>query len=230
LTDGLDWGAVPAGVERVRAAIARESPHPSSVAIVAVTKGFPLGAVLAARATGVSDIGENYAAELVQKAARLASEGSEESHPIRWHFLGVLQRNKLRRLAPIVSCYHGVARVAEGEEIARQGGSPELLVELDTTGDRGRNGVAAGEVAGLVAGLRRLELDVRGLMTVAPPDPRAARAAFATLAEIADDLGLPERSMGMSEDYEVALAMGSTMVRIGRALFGPRPFGKELAQ
>ena len=97
------------------------------------------------------------------------------------------------------------------------------MIQVDCTGIAGRNGCSVGDAPELAEGLRGLDLEVQGLMTVAPPEPSAADAAFRSLGRLADSLGLPERSMGMSEDLEAAVAAGSTMVRVGRALFGERP-------
>jgi uncharacterized pyridoxal phosphate-containing UPF0001 family protein len=189
---------------------------------VAVTKGFGLEAVRAALAVGHVDIGENYAGELVRKASAL--EALEPGHGVVWHFLGGIQRNKVARVAPFVALYEGVDRLEEGRAIARHAPGARVLVEVDTTGQPDRGGVAPGEVAPLVAGLGGLGLDVRGLMTVAPQDdPAGASRAFSTVAGLVGELGLAEASMGMTDDFEAAVAAGSTMVRVGRALFGPRP-------
>jgi PLP dependent protein len=185
------------------------------VRIIAVTKGFSSDAVRAAREAGLTDLGENYAAELRQKAP--GPPGT------RWHFLGAVQRNKVGSLAPLVDVWQGVTRLPEGERIARFASGAEVLVQVDCTGLPGRNGCRPEEVPALVEGLSSSGLRVSGLMTVAPPDPAGAEAAFSTVRDLADDLGLPERSMGMSDDLEAAVAAGSTMVRIGRALFGERP-------
>jgi hypothetical protein len=185
------------------------------VRILAVTKGFDSGAVGAARAAGLTDLGENYAAELREKAP-LAPDGT------RWHFLGAVQRNKVSQLAPLVAVWQGVARLAEGARIAQFAPGATVLVQVDTTGRPGRNGCVPGEVEALVGGLAGLDLRVAGLMTVAPPGEGAA-AAFKQVARLADSLGLPERSMGMTDDLEAAVAAGTTMVRVGRALFGDRP-------
>jgi uncharacterized pyridoxal phosphate-containing UPF0001 family protein len=212
-----------------RSRIADAGATPSAVRVVAVTKGFGPEAVAAALGAGIDDVGENYAQELLGKhraltggdrRAELAGHGATR---LRWHFLGSVQRNKVAQLAPVVACWQGVARAAEGEAIARRRPGATVLVEVDLTGAPGRNGCAADEVPGLVAGLRRLDLDVRGLMTVAPRDRGAAGAAFRAVRRLADDLELPERSMGMSDDYVLAVREGSTMVRLGRALFGDRP-------
>jgi len=118
-----------------------------------------------------------------------------------------------------------VARFSEGERIARFAPGARVLVQIDYTGLPGRNGCAAADAPALVEALLGLRLAVEGLMTVAPADPSAAAAAaaFGSLGRLADALDLPERSMGMSGDLEAAVAAGSTMVRVGRALFGERP-------
>jgi PLP dependent protein len=199
---------------------------PAGVRVVAVTKGFGPEAVIAARHAGLQDVGENYAQELLAKYRTLngsATAGSEEVAGLRWHFLGAIQRNKVPQLAGVVSCWQGVSRPAEGEAIARRRPGASVLVEVELTGVPGRNGCRPDDVAGLVMALRQLDLDVRGLMTVAPPDPGLARSAFVTVRRLADELELPERSMGMSDDYVLAVREGATMVRLGRALFGHRP-------
>ena len=200
----------------VRQRIERAGGDPARVRVVGVTKGFGADAVRAAREAGLGDLGENYAAELVAKAP--AADDA-----VVWHFLGAVQRNKVALLAPLVGLWQSVARQAEGARIARFAPGAGVLVQVDTTGLAGRNGCPPSDVGELVRGLLGLGLDVRGLMTVAAPGPQAARAAFELVGQLADELGLPERSMGMSDDLEAAVAAGSTMVRIGRALFGERP-------
>ena len=186
--------------------------------VVGVTKGFGPQAVSAARQAGLTDLGENYAAELVDKAA-----ADRDDPGVVWHFLGAVQRNKVAQLAPLVGLWQSVARAAEGERIARFAPGARVLVQVDTTGLAGRNGCSPNAAGELVARLGDLGLEVRGLMTVAAQGEGAAEEAFTTLGRLADRLGLEERSMGMSDDLEAAVAAGSTMVRIGRALFGARP-------
>ncbi len=184
--------------------------------MVAVTKGFGPEAVRAALAAGLHDLGENYAQELVAKAGLAGVEA-------RWHFLGAVQRRKIRLLAPIVDCWQGMAREVEGESLAEARPGASVLVQVDTSGLPGRGGCRPEQAAALVRSLAELGLDVRGLMTVAPPDPEDARAGFRVVRGLADQLGLPERSMGMSGDLELAVREGATMVRVGQALFGSRP-------
>jgi pyridoxal phosphate enzyme (YggS family) len=206
---------VAARLATVRARIRRAGGDPERVRVLAVTKGFGPEAVEAARAAGLTDIGENYAAELQAKAP--GPPGTQ------WHFLGAVQRNKVRALAPLVDVWQGVARFAEGERIARFAPGARVLIQVDYTGLPGRNGCAPEEAPALAEALVKLELQLQGLMTVAPPEPSAADAAFGSLGRLADELDLPERSMGMSADLEAAVAAGSTMVRVGGALFGERP-------
>ena len=184
-----------------------------------MTKGFGSDAVRAAVEVGLVDIGENYAAELESKAATAAGLPQQ----VVWHFLGAVQRNKVAALASRVGLWQSVAREAEGARIARFRPGAAALVQVDTTGLTGRNGCPPSEVAELTGRLRDHGLDVRGLMTVAAPGREAAEAAFATVARLADELGLEERSMGMSDDLVAAVQAGTTMVRVGRALFGDRP-------
>jgi hypothetical protein len=185
------------------------------VRVVAVTKGFGPEAVRAAQAVGLTDIGENYATELRAKAPGPPG--------LRWHFLGAVQRNKVRPLAPLVDVWQSVARFSEADRIAHYAPGAQVLIQVDCSGLPGRNGCVPGDVPALAEALSGLDLQVQGLMTVAPPGPSEAEAAFRTVRQVADALGLPERSMGMSDDLEAAVAAGSTMVRIGRALFGARP-------
>lgn len=187
------------------------------VTVVAVTKGHGAWAVEAARAVGLLDVGENYAQELVAKA-------SEVDRPdLRWHAIGRLQRNKVRRLAPIVSLWQSVDRLALGYEIARWAPEASVLVQVDVSGEPQKGGCPPHEVATLVRGLRTEGLEVRGVMAVGPTGPPALAAdGFRRAVAVADELGLPVRSLGMSADLEVAIEAGATMVRVGSDLFGPR--------
>lgn len=196
---------------------------PSTVRVVGVTKTFGPEVVRAAVAAGVTTLGENYVDEL--EAKRDATRGLD----VRWHFLGALQGNKIARAARAADVLCAVARAVELDRlgVARPGAT--LYVEVDFTGAPGRHGAAPEQVGDLVARGRDLGLRVEGLMTVAPLEPDAARAAFVATARLADRLDLVERSMGMSEDLELALGAGSTEVRVGRALFGPRGAATGLA-
>ena len=253
----VDPGDVAARVREVRRRIAAAGGDERRIRIVAVTKGFGPDAVRAAVAAGVCDVGENYADELVAKhAAAEAPAAAPPAAPAptatatavdapatatnaaaapppeggsRWHFLGRVQRNKVRRLAPVVHLWQGVDRAAAGREIASRAPGARVLVQLNLSGLERRNGCAPADAPGLVDELRAMELDVVGLMAVGPGGPpENARSAYRDLAAMADRLELPERSMGMTDDLEVAVEEGTTMVRVGRALFGARPVPTDL--
>jgi PLP dependent protein len=204
----------------VRERIAAAAPDPAAVRLVAVTKGFGVDAVRAALDAGVVDIGESYVQELVAKDAVL------DGDPLRprWHFIGRLQRNKVRKAAPVVALWHSVDRLELGAEIARRAPGAAVLAQVNTSGEAAKAGCPPGEAPRLVDDLGALGLDVAGMMTIAPAGPpEAARPAFAAARALRDRLGLRELSMGMSGDLEVALREGATLVRVGTDLFGPRP-------
>jgi PLP dependent protein len=216
----------------VRGRIDGAAPDPSAVRLVAVTKGFDVDVVRAALRAGLVDIGESYVQELVAKAVEVDAElddahraGAGEPYPApRWHAIGRLQRNKVRKAAPFVTLWHSVDRLSLGAEIARQAPGAAVLAQVNASGEQQKGGCAPGMAPGLVDGLRDLGLDVRGIMTIAPNGPaEAARPAFRTARELRDRLGLTELSMGMTGDLEVALQEGATLVRVGSGLFGPRP-------
>jgi uncharacterized pyridoxal phosphate-containing UPF0001 family protein len=220
---------VAARLEALGRRVAATGRDPSTVRVVAVTKGFDVTAVAAALGAGVVDIGENYATELVAKAALAA--GADGGPRPRWHYLGAVQRRRVRDLAPVVGCWQTVARVVEAEAIAGRAPGACVLVEIEVSGRDGRNGCSPAEAGALVDRCRALDLDVRGLMVVAPPGGvEVARAAFRTTARLGAALGLAELSMGMTGDLDVAVEEGSTMVRVGRALFGPRPEAADRAR
>jgi pyridoxal phosphate enzyme (YggS family) len=207
---------VRANLASITARISASGRDPLSVRIVAVTKTFGVSEVLVAHELGLRAFGENYVDELCSK--REATQDLEAS----WHFLGALQSNKIRRAVGCADVLCGVARERELEKIAALSSGIAIDIQVDFTDEAQRNGVAPTQVPELVERARALELRVRGLMVVAPPGESAAREAFRRTNELANDLGLVERSMGMSDDLELACAMGTTEVRIGRALFGSR--------
>lgn len=216
-----DPDAIAASAAEIRRRIDAAGGDPDRIKIVAVTKTFGPETARATLDAGLHRLGENYAAELVEKAHSLVD------CDVSWHFLGAIQTNKVGRLAPVTSVFESVTRQKEADAIAVRKPGASIMVQVDFTGRPGRNGVAPSEVTDVVERSRALGLDVQGLMTVAPLEPESARKAFRRLRELADDLGLPERSMGMTQDLEIAVEEGSTMVRVGRALFGDRPHRKD---
>lgn len=228
MTIALRWREVTA---RVAAACARAGRSAAEVTIVAVSKTHPAEAVRAARAAGATDFGENYAQELAAKAAELAAGASPP--PIRWHFIGRLQRNKVRLVAGRVALVHAVDTVELAEELGKRAGGAvqPILLAVNLAGEATKGGVtalAAPAIARALAGVAGTSLD--GLMTMPPPadDPEAGRPQFEALRALRDRLAgelgrpLPVLSMGMSHDFEVAIACGATHVRIGTAIFGSR--------
>ncbi len=203
---------------RIAGAAARAGRDPAEVTLVAATKTVEPARVQEVVDAGVPDLGENRAQELLTKTAVTAPlQGG-----VRWHFLGQLQRNKVRALAPWIACWQSVDRPELGVEIARRAPGARVLVEVNLGEEPQKGGCLPARVPGLVDDLRAAGLDVAGLMAV-PPHADDPRRWFAALREQAAALGLPELSMGMTDDFEVAVEEGATIVRVGRALFGPRP-------
>jgi pyridoxal phosphate enzyme (YggS family) len=204
--------------ERIAAAADRAGRDPAEVALVAASKTVPAELVAEAVALGVTDVGENRAQELVDKADALAGVTPT---PVHWHFLGRLQRNKVPSLASRLTWWQSVDREELGSTIARHAPEARVLVEVNLAGEPQKGGCAPSEAGPLADALRRLGLRVEGLMTI-PPQDDDPRRWFAALRNLAADLELRQLSMGMTDDYEVAVEEGATMVRVGRALFGPR--------
>ncbi len=186
------------------------------ITIIAVTKGHPVELAQQVAAAGIVDLGESYAQELVAKAPLVSG--------VRWHLIGRLQRNKVRSLAPLVALWHSVDRSELGTEIARRAPGASVLVQVNATGEMQKGGCPPEDVPRLVDALRADDLDVRGLMTVGVAgDDRATADAFSRTSSLAEALALPVRSMGMSDDWRIAVEHGATMLRIGRTLVGARP-------
>jgi len=211
--------------ERIELACARAGRDPGDVALIAVSKAHPEEAVRAAYAAGLRVFGENYAQELAHKATAL-----EDLPDIRWRFIGHLQRNKIKLIERAKATVDTVDSVRLAEAISSRAAAGdttvELLLQVNVGGEAQKSGCTAQEVPALVEAVRALpNVDLRGLMTVAPhyDDPDEARPVFAALRELAATHGLPELSMGMTHDLEAAVLEGATMLRIGTALFGPRP-------
>lgn len=215
----LTGAVVAQRLEEIRSRIADAGGAPETVRIVAVTKGFGPEAVSAAATAGCTDIGENYAQELIAKSEALGDSGATV------HFLGGIQRNKIGRLAPQVHVWQSVDRLEVGERIARLSPAAEVLIQVDLLGGAmpGRAGVPLTRVPDLVGELQVLDLRVEGLMAVGPPPPADPEPGFRRVVALAHELGLAQVSIGMSGDLEAAVRAGSTMIRVGTALFGSRP-------
>ncbi len=189
------------------------------VEVVAVTKGFDDWAIEAAIAAGCRVIGENYAQELLSKRAVVERLG-----PLV-QFIGRLQRNKVRQLVDLVDVWASLDRASVVDEVAKRAPGARVLIQVDTTGDPAKGGCRVEDTAALVERAATAGLVVDGLMTVGPTGeaPEAARSGFRRVRRLVDELGLTVCSMGMTGDLAVAVEEGSTQVRVGTALFGPRP-------
>lgn len=213
---------IPEQLEQVRervASAARASGRTAdAVTLVVVTKEVGVDAVRAALDAGATDLGENRAQELVPKAEAIARD---TSHAPRWHFIGRLQRNKVRAAAPHVALWQSIDREDLAREVAHRVPGAAVLVQVNVAGESQKGGCDPNDVDALVDACRALGCRVEGLMTV-PPATGDPRPVFARLRRMTDDLGLSVCSMGMSGDFEAAIAEGATMVRVGSAVFGPR--------
>jgi pyridoxal phosphate enzyme (YggS family) len=220
---------------RIEAAVGAAQRAPGSVRLIAVSKTFPASAVVAAIDENQHAFGENYVQEAVDKMAEVgAILGAAAAGRPEWHFIGPIQSNKTRAIAEHFDWVHGVDRLKVAQRLSaqRDASRPPLnvLIEVNVDGEASKSGVAPAEVEPLARAIVGLPgLCLRGLMTVPAPrdDEAGQRAVFARLRRLADDLrdrGLPcdELSMGMSSDFESAIAEGATMVRIGSAIFGAR--------
>ena len=211
---------VAANLERIRDRIAGAGGDLGRVRLVAVSKGVAVDQIEAALTAGLVDLGESYAQELVEKAEALEVSALVEP---RWHFIGRLQRNKVRPVAPFVDLWQSVDRLSLAAEVAHRAPGAAVLVQVNVSGAEQQGGCPPERLAAVVDGCRDLGLDVRGLMAIAPQGPDdEVRRSFARVSALADQLELPERSMGMSGDLELAVSEGATIVRVGTALFGPR--------
>jgi len=208
---------VAARVAQVRERIARAGGV--NVSLIAVTKAFGHDAWDAARDAGCDGIGENYAQELIGKHAV-----GKSALPV--HFIGHVQTNKVKSLIDIVDVWQSVDRASVIDEIAKRAthSAPRVFLQVNTSGEESKSGCAPGELDELVLRCRDRGLVLDGLMTIGPTSGEAqpTREAFRMLRRLVDEHGLTQCSMGMSGDLEIAVEEGSTMVRVGSALFGSR--------
>jgi hypothetical protein len=210
---------------RIAAAAARAGRDPAAVRLVgasASSKGVTNEMVIAALDAGLSDFGENYIQEAQQRLVELGPRAAEAN----WHFIGHLQSNKAGAAASLFDVIESVDSVKLARALSRRAEKPlRILLEVNVSGEASKHGLAPSEVAEAVslAGAQP-NIDLVGLMTMAPDvdDAEQTRPVFSALRQLAAANGLSELSMGMTNDFEVAVEEGATMVRIGRALFAGR--------
>lgn len=208
--------------ERIARAAMRAGRAPEEVLLVGVSKSVDVERIRRALAAGLPALGENRVQEASEKIGALG-------RPVPWHMVGHLQTNKARDAVLLFDLVHSVGRLELARELDRRaaaaGKVAEVLVQVNLAGEATKGGFAPDELKSALealAGLSRLR--VRGLMTIPPPVEHGeqARGWFRRLRELRDAAGLEHLSMGMSDDFEVAVEEGATMVRVGTAIFGPR--------
>jgi PLP dependent protein len=215
----------------IETACRKSGRDPSEVTLIAVSKTFGADRIREALDAGIADIGESYVQEMSTKREELSDRD------IRWHFIGPLQRNKVKYIIDFIHLIHSVESLKVCQEIekraARIGREIEVLLEVNTSGEPQKHGVSPDDTLALFREISVFDhVHIRGLMTMAPfvDDPENARPSFALLRELKSRLlddGVPaiqvrHLSMGMSSDYEVAIEEGATLVRIGSSIFGER--------
>jgi pyridoxal phosphate enzyme (YggS family) len=207
--------------ERIAAACARAGRARSEVTLVAVTKTFPASDVDHAIAAGMTDAGENKVQEARDKQPSVAGS-------VRWHLIGHLQSNKAKDAVRLFDVIQTIDSVDLAERVARLAESndkrQEVLVQVNVGGEEQKSGAEIADVPSIVQSIHALpSLHLTGLMAIPPfLEPEAVRPYFRKLRALRDDLGLPELSMGMTDDFEVAIEEGATIIRVGRAIFGAR--------
>jgi pyridoxal phosphate enzyme (YggS family) len=210
-------------LERINAAVGRAGREPEEVTLVAVGKTHSAETLKRAYELGHRDFGENRAGELAAKAAELPPD-------IRWHFVGSLQRNKVRLVRPVVHLLHSMDRLRLGAAWMKGPGlPPPALLEVNLAGEPQKGGVAPEQAPQLADELITVGVDLRGVMAIPPmaEDPEDSRPYFRRLSRLRDELAIvhpqiQELSMGMTDDFDVAIEEGATIIRVGRAIFGPR--------
>jgi len=219
-----DIGASLEGVrERIARAAERAGRRADAVQLIGVSKTVEVARIREALAAGLSALGENRVQEARPKIAELG-------RAVAWHLVGHLQTNKAKDAVELFDAIHSVDRVELGRELDRRararGRVVEALAQVNLGGEAQKGGVAPDDLGALLEALAELgHLRVRGLMAIPPEaaDPEDTRPWFAALRKLGERHGLPDLSMGMSADFEVAIEEGATMVRVGTAIFGPRP-------
>ncbi|WP_294345324.1 YggS family pyridoxal phosphate-dependent enzyme [Prosthecochloris sp.] len=217
--------------EEIRSACKKSGRNPSAIRLIAVSKTKPAALIKEAYDAGQLDIGESYVQEFIAKE----SSDQLSELPLHWHFIGHLQSNKVKEIVGKVSLVHSIDRLGTAEELSKRATRKNVivdyLVEINTSGEVSKFGLPPAELLPEAAHFFNLpNIRLRGLMTIASPDRKKARHEFRMLADLLEQLRrtspepdlLTELSMGMSQDYDIAIEEGATMIRIGTAIFGSR--------
>lgn len=209
--------------QRITAAAQRSGRDVDEITLIAVGKTHSVDRLMELYAAGHRDFGENRAAELAAKAAAMPGD-------VRWHFIGPLQRNKVRLVRPVIRLLHSMDRLKLGDAwLKGPGTAPAALLEVNLADEPQKSGVPVPDAPAIADRLVAVGVDLRGVMAIPPliESPEQTRAYFRRLARLRDELAavhpaMVELSMGMSDDFELAIEEGATMIRVGRAIFGPR--------
>lgn len=202
-------------IERIRAACARTGRDPSAVRICVAGKYVAPDSLDRLAAAGVTIVGENRLQDLIAKQDLYGDR-------FEWHFIGAVQSRKVPEIAARVKLIHSICTESAAARLSAAGQTPDVLVQVNVSDEPSKQGVAPADLESFIGLLPRMPL---GLMTMPPPvdDPEQVRAYFRALAGLATEHGLAELSMGTSQDYEVAVEEGATIVRLGHTLFEPAP-------
>jgi PLP dependent protein len=218
--------------QRIAAAAARCNRAPDSVKLLAVTKTVSIPAIEKAIEAGITALGENYVQEAKEKIAAIGGR-------VSWHMIGHLQTNKAKYTVNLFDYIHSVDRLELAQEINKRARLTDrkinILIEINTSGEKTKSGITAAEAIALIKNVSLLDsVSVKGLMTMAPysTNPEDSRPYFSELRHLRDkiisegipDIQMEELSMGMTDDFEIAIEEGATLVRIGRAIFGERKY------
>ncbi len=216
-------------MDRIRRAARRAGRDPAEITLIAATKTVDVRKIKEAISAGIRDFGENYVQEAKEKIEKIKAKVS-----LRWHLIGHLQKNKVKHAVELFDVIHSVDSVELARLINKRAQKPiDVLIEVNIAGEKTKTGIEPGGVLNLVREIARLEnLRLRGLMAIPPlfDDPEMSRPYFITLRRIAEGINreripgifLKDLSMGMSNDFDIAIEEGATMVRVGTAIFGPR--------
>lgn len=210
-------------MERIADAVSKSGRSEEEITLVAVSKTKSPDEIMAVYEQGHRDFGENRAQELLAKAPQLPPD-------IRWHFVGALQSNKARVVRPLTHLLHSMDRLSLASAWMKgRGLPPPVLLQVNVGHEAQKSGVETDHVTETLAALKELGLEVKGLMAIPPiPDqPEDSRVHFQTLRQIRDEIvadnpEVVDLSMGMTDDFEVAIAEGASIIRVGRAIFGER--------
>ena len=229
ISENLEWVQ-----SRIARAAGKAGRSPKSIRLVAVSKTVSVEKIIEARQAGVELFGENRVQEALEKIDRMGQDGPD------WHFIGHLQKNKVRQIVGRFGLIHSVDSTALAQVISEKSLAGNLitpvLIQVNVSGEASKFGLASDELESALGALSKMPaVKVEGLMTIPryDPDPEKSRTVFARLRELRDQMAglgmegicLKELSMGMSNDFTVAIEEGATLVRVGSAIFGDRPSG-----